>query len=115
MENYINNIVADMREYIKAKPETTPDAAWHHAMDMVESVGTQRHLQDIEEFVRTALKDPELRKEAHDIDAATYRRSILYDTWLELDTLLYMLVCLIKHDEIIRRFKESSTTRRRLN
>lgn len=115
MENYINYIVADMREYMKNYPKVTLEQAWHNIMDGLESVGTQRRWQDTEKFVRTALKDPELRKEASTIDAATYRRSILYDTWLELDTLLCLIVCLVKHDEIIRRVKESSTTCRRLS
>ena len=69
-------------------------------------MGTQRRWEDTEKFVRTALKDPELRKEASNIDATTYRRSILYGTWLELDTLLCNVVCLIKHDEIIRKVKD---------
>ena len=115
MEDYIDNIVEDMREYTKNYPKLTLEQAWHNIMDGLESVGTQRRLQDTEKFVRTALKDPELRKEARTIDAATYRRSILYDTWLELDTLLCLIVCLVKHDEIIRRVKESSTTCRRLS
>lgn len=110
MENYINYIVADMREHMKKYPKETPEQAWHNLMDMLESIGTQRHWQDTEKFVRTALKDPELREEASNIDAATYRRSILYGTWLELDTLLCLAVCLVKHDEIIARVKESSTT-----
>ena len=104
MESYINYIVADMRKYIK-KYHKTPDDAWHAIMDGLESIGTQRHWQDTEKFVRTALEDPELREEASTIDAATYRRSILYGTWLELDTLLCIIVCLIKHDEIIARVK----------
>ena len=109
MENYINYIVADMREHMK-KYNKKPEQAWHDIMDGLESMGTQRRWEDTEKFVRTALKDPELRKEASNIDAATYRRSILYGTWLELDTLLCLIVCLTKHDEIIARVKESSTT-----
>ena len=105
MEDYINNIVADMRKYMNDYPKATPEQAWHNIMDGLESMGTQRHWQDAEKFVRTALEDPELRKEASTIDAATYRRSILYGTWLELDTLLCIIVCLIKHDEIIARVK----------
>ena len=97
-----------MRQHMK-KYNKKPEQAWHDIMDGLESMGTQRHLKDTEKFVRTALKDPELREEASNIDAATYRRSILYDTWLELDTLLCLIVCLVKHDEIIRRVKNRYT------
>ena len=113
MEDYINNIVADMREYIKDNPKATPDAAWHHAMDETESAGvieSRKNLRDAKKFVRKALEDDELWLEGHYVVADTYNKN-----WLVLDFMLYIIVCLVKHDEIIRRVKESSTTCRRLS
>ena len=113
MESYINNIVADMREYMKANPKATPEEAWHHVMDDVTAAGvieSRKKRRDAEKFVRKALEDDELRREGSYVVADTYNRN-----WLVLDFMLYLIVCLVKHDEIIARVKESSTTCRRLN
>ena len=113
MESYINNIIDDMREYMKAKPEATPEEAWHHAMDDVTAAGvieSRKKRRDAEKFARKALEDNDLWREAHYVVADTYNKN-----WLVLDFMLYMIVCLIKHDEIIRRVKESSTTCRQLS
>ena len=103
MESYINNIVADMREYMKANPEATPDAAWHHAMDDVTAAGvieSRKKRRDAEKFARKALEDDDLWREGHYVIADTYNKN-----WLVLDFMLYVIVCLVKHDEIIRRIK----------
>ena len=105
MENYINNIVADMLKCMKANPEATPDAAWHHIMDDVTAAGvieSRKNRRDAEKFVLKALEDDELRREARNLIANAY------NDWYILDTILYTTVCLTKHDEIIRKVKNRS-------
>ena len=103
MENYINNIIDDMRDFMKANPEATPDAAWHHAIDYGWADGvieSRKNLRDAEKFVLKALEDDELQREARNVTTA------LYNNWRELDAMLYLIVCLVKHDEIIARVKK---------
>ena len=110
MENYINNIVADMREYMKNNPEATPENARQHVMDMVESnlaVESREHWHNAETFVLKALQDKELNEKAHDyIDGYRYMRVVLDGAWYELDAELYAMVCMLKKDEIIRKVKD---------
>ena len=104
MESYINYIVDDMRQYMKKYPKVTPEQAWHNIMDDVTAAGvieSRKKRRDAEKFVRKALEDDELLREGRYVVADTYNRN-----WLVLDFMLYLIVCLIKHDEIIRRVKE---------
>ena len=103
MENYINYIVADMRQHMKNNPEATPEKAWQHIMDDVTAAGvieSRKKRRDAEKFVRKALEDDELRREGRYVVADTYNKN-----WLVLDFMLYIIVCLVKHDEIIDRVK----------
>lgn len=104
MEDYINNIVADARKYMEINHEATPDDAWNYTLDYVTATGvieSRKNRRNAEKFVRKALEDDNLWQEAHDIIADTYNKN-----WLMLDFMLYIIVCLAKHDEIIRRVKE---------
>ena len=109
MENYIDNIVEDMQKYIKINPKATPEEAWRHVIDMVESaaeVEPRKHWHIAKAFVDGALLDKELRQKALEyIDGYIYKCVVLFDCWNEFDAELYSMVALIKKDEIIDRVK----------
>ena len=118
MENYINNIVADMREYMKNNPKVTPEDAlcWlEEGVELSKFVDSRTFAKEAGDFVRNALLDDNLWLEACDVDPELYSNAILNLQWPVLDAALYCTVCRIRHDEIIRRVKESSTTCRQLS
>ena len=118
MENYIDNIVADMREYMKANPGVTPEDAlcWlEEGVELSKFVDSRNFAKDAGDFVRNALLDDNLWLEVCDVDSELYSNAILNMAWPALDAALYCTVCRIRHDDIIARVKESSTTCRRLS
>ena len=118
MENYIDNIVADIREYINDNPGVTPGEAlcWlDERVELSKFVDSRNFAKEAADFVRTSLLDDNLWLEACDVDPELYSNAILNLQWPVLDAALYCTVCRIRHDEIIARVKESSITCRRLN
>ena len=106
MENYIDNIVVDMINYMKTA-KATPEEAREHVMAVVENaleVEPRGKYHDAKDFVNDALRDRKLLEKARDyIDGYRYMRVVLYDAWWELDAELYSMVAMIKKDEIIKR------------
>ena len=118
MENYINNIVADVQRYMKANPGLTPEEAlcWlEEGVELSKFVDSRNFAKEAGDFVRTALLDDQLWLEACDVDPELHSNAILNMQWPKLDAALYCTVCRIRHDEIITRVKESSTTCRQLS
>lgn len=114
MENYINNIVVDMVNYMKTA-KATPKEAREHVMAVVEEVlevEPRGKYRDAKDFVNDSLRDRELLENARDyIDGYRYMRVVLYGAWWELDAELYSMVAMIKKDEIIKRVKELESIR----
>ena len=118
MENYINNIVADVQRYMKANPGVTPEEAlcWlEEGVELSKFVDSRNYAKEAGDFVRNALLDDNLWLEACDVDSELYSNAILNTQWPVLDAALYCTVCRIRNDEIIARVKESSTTCRQLS
>ena len=119
MENYINNIVEDMKKYMDYNPKATPEEARKHVAAEAESalvVVPRKEWHIARHFVLEALKDGVLREGASNyIENCVYKYVVLYDDWCGLDAELYSMVCWSKKDEIIARMKESSTTCRQLS
>lgn len=116
MENYIDNIVADMQE-LMTKDNTIVTAERALAV-LVGRVAARRYVpsrsesDDAEKFVRKALKDDYdygydygLREFAYKLDSELFVDSIIFNEWRILDAALYNLVCVAKRDEIARRVK----------
>ena len=117
MENYINNIVADVQRYMKANPGVTPEEAlcWRdESVELSKFVDSRNFAKEAGDFVRTSLLDDNLWLEACDVDPELYSNAILNTAWLTLDAALYCTVCRIRHDEIIKRVQKPVATQHSL-
>ena len=116
MENYIDNIVADVQE-LMTKDNTIVTAERALAVLVGRVVGrryvpSRSESDDAEKFVRKALKDDYdygydygLREFACKLDSELFVDSIIFNEWRILDAALYNMVCVAKRDEIARRVK----------
>ena len=112
MENYINNIVKNVKEFMK-KGVQTPEEALSICIDEVndqKNVWSRKNAAYAEDFVRASIYkiDSEIWRDAEWLDADLYKDAVLYGDWCTLDAMLYCVVCRDKKDEILRRVKESA-------
>ena len=116
MENYINNIVEDVKK-LMAKDTTIVTSEQALAVLVGRVIGrryvpSRSKSDEAEKFVRKALKgdydygyDYELREFADKLDSELFVDSIIFDEWRILDAALYNMVCVAEKDEIARRVK----------
>ena len=116
MENYINNIVEDVKK-LMAKDTTIVTSEQALAVRVGRVIGrryvpSRSKSDEAEKFVRKALKgdydygyDYELREFADKLDSDFIVDAIVYNEWRDLDATLYNMVCVEEKYEIARRVK----------
>ena len=112
MENYINNIVADVEKLMKKENEARPLHALYKAIDRVDVLGavpSRPNAEDAEEFIRKAITNTTAIDVVYfcdKLESSLFYAAIKHGQWPALDAELYCTVCKIKQDEIIRKLKD---------
>lgn len=111
MENYINDIVDDVKSQIKELFGCRSKLAFamvENRVSFTRITDSRVNPEKSMRFVRKALKDDNLRNLAKNLDAVWYKNAVIYGDWCTLNAMLYCAVCRDKKDEILRRVKESA-------
>lgn len=109
MENYINNIVEDVKSQIKELFGCRSKLAFAMVENRVwftRMTDSRVNPEKSMRFVCKSLKDDNLHNLAKNLDAIWYKNAVIYGDWCTLDAMLYCAVCRDKKDEILRRVKE---------
>lgn len=123
MENYINNIVEDVKK-LMAK-DTTIETSEQALAVLVGRVAARRYVpsrsksDEAEKFVRKALKgdydcgyDYELREFADKLDSELFVDSIIFNEWRILDAALYCMVGVLQRNHIVSKVGDSEKQER---
>ena len=112
MENYINNIVEDVKKLMKKENETRPLHALYKAIDRVDALGavpSRPNAEDAEKFIRKSITNTtgmDVVYFCDKLESSLFYAAIKHGQWPALDAALYCTVCKIKHDEIIHKVKD---------
>lgn len=115
MDEYVYNIVGDVKRLIKENGFPSPRAALDELMTRAFNIGAVEPRVwevDAQDFVQRALGgDDELQDCAKELDCDVFKDAVLYNFWCRLDAELYRLVCKAKEKEILKKGNENEDDR----